>query len=282
MDVVPRIQRIAMFTSVTCRGTSRPSTRTVSPNGITLSARNAVMTGSAGAMMKTTRSAPAGIRSSLKKSLMPSAMVWSSPKGPTRCGPIRSCMWPMTFRSIQTMSGTPRRTKPRTIRTLTADSIRNARSTRLLQLVQKAVDLLRGDVLVIAIVHHEDRRRAARAQALHRDVGESAVLRGLAVLEAQLLLDLLLEALPSEERAREVPAHLDHVPADRLLVEHGVERDDLADRLGREPEDLAHLALGVLAQPPLVSLGHVERRDERGLMGLVDLLQGLDLLAGFR
>src|SRR6185503_11037780 len=47
-------------------------------------------------------------------------------------------------------------------------------------------------------------------------------------------------------------------------------------------QDLGHLALRLLAQPGLVGLGDVERRDERGLVGLVDLLQGLDLLARVR
>src|SRR5437763_1841854 len=193
-----------MFTSVIWSGTSRPKTWTVSPKGMTLSARNAVITGSAGAMRKTTLSAPPGIRSSLKKSLMPSAMVWSSPKGPTRCGPIRSCMWPRTFRSIQTTRGTPRRTKPNTIRTLTSDSIRKARSTRLLQLGQEAIDLLRRDVLVIAVVHHQHRRGATGPQALHGDVGEAAVARGLAVRDLQPVLDLALKSLAAEQRAGEI------------------------------------------------------------------------------
>src|SRR4051812_15607049 len=282
MEVVPRIQRTAMFTSVTCSGTSRPKTWTVSPKGITLSARKAVITGSAGAMRKTTLSAPPGIRSSLKKSLMPSAMVWSSPKGPTRCGPIRSCMWPRTFRSIQTMRGTPRRTKPKTMRTLTSDSIRKARSTRLLQLVQEAIELWGRDVLVVTVVHHEHRRGAAGAQAFHRDVGEAPILRGLAVRDLELLLDLVLKPLSAQQRAGEIPADLDHVTADRLLLEHGVEGDDLAHRLGGEPQDQGHLALRLLAQPGLVGLSDMERRDERRLMGLVDLLERLDLLARLR
>src|SRR5512144_3273904 len=136
-------------------------------------------------------------------------------------------MWPRTFRSIQTIRGTPASTKPNTIRTLTSDSIRKARSTRLLQLVQEAFDLLRRDVLVVAVVHHQDGRRAARSEAFHGDVGEAAVLRGLAVADLQLVLDLALEPLAAEQGAGEIAADLDHVPADRLLVEHGVEGDDL-------------------------------------------------------
>src|ERR1043165_2543882 len=182
-------------------------------------------------------------------------------------------MWPSTFRSIQTMSGTPMSTKPKTIPTLTNDSIRKARSTRLLQLVQETVHRLRRDVLVVSVVHLDHRRGAAGAEAFHRDVGEAAVLGRLAVRDPELLLDLLLQLLAAEERAGEVPADLDEVPSDRLLMEHRVEGHDLPDRLRGEPEDLPHLALRLLAQPALVRLRHVERRDERRLVGLVDLCQ---------
>ena len=56
--------------------------------------------------MKTARSALSGIRSSLKKSLMPSARVWAIPKGPARLGPIRLCMSEITLRSNQIINMT--------------------------------------------------------------------------------------------------------------------------------------------------------------------------------
>src|SRR5678815_664499 len=191
-------------------------------------------------------------------------------------------MWPITFRSIQTMSGTPSRTKPRTIRTLAVDSIRKGRSTRLLQLVQEAIELGLGDVLVVAVVDHQHRSGAAGAQALHGDVGEATVLGGLPVRDLELLLDPLLELLAAQERAGEIATHLDHVPADRLLVEHRVEGHHLPHRLRGQSQELPHLPLRFLAEPALVRLGDVERGDECRLVGLVDLLQRLDLLAGVR
>src|SRR5262245_32830187 len=55
-----------------------------------------------GPRRKRSRSASAGMRSSLTSSLMPSAMVWSQPNfPPTRVGPRRSWMRPATLRSSQ-------------------------------------------------------------------------------------------------------------------------------------------------------------------------------------
>src|SRR5260370_24088453 len=47
-----------------------------------------------------------GVRSSLKRNLMPSAAGCSSPNGPTRVGPQRFCMCPTTFRSNHTVYAT--------------------------------------------------------------------------------------------------------------------------------------------------------------------------------
>ena len=49
-------------------------------------------------------SALAGVMSSLSIDFMPSARVWSRPKGPLRFGPGRCCMRPMTRRSNQMTS----------------------------------------------------------------------------------------------------------------------------------------------------------------------------------
>ena len=52
-----------------------------------------------GAITKSFRSTFFGKMASLKRSLTVSAIVWRSPHGPTRFGPMRSCMKPETFRS---------------------------------------------------------------------------------------------------------------------------------------------------------------------------------------
>ena len=69
-----------------------PRTVKVSPKGITAHTRNDGTKIRIGASMKTNFSAPAGTRSSLTKSLKTSAKGWSSPLGPTRLGPSRTCM----------------------------------------------------------------------------------------------------------------------------------------------------------------------------------------------
>ncbi len=55
----------------------------------------------AGARIKTGLSANGGTQSSFMKILTPSATTWSSPNGPTRFGPYRSCHKASNRRSSQ-------------------------------------------------------------------------------------------------------------------------------------------------------------------------------------
>ena len=63
-----------------------------------------MVTATTGAARKAHLLAAAGITSSLKKSLMPSAIGCSSPKGPVRFGPSRNCMNASTRLSIHVIS----------------------------------------------------------------------------------------------------------------------------------------------------------------------------------
>lgn len=51
----------------------------------------------------------AGRSGSLIKSLIASAIGWSSPYGPTMFGPFRSCIYPRTFRSTSVRNATANR-----------------------------------------------------------------------------------------------------------------------------------------------------------------------------
>ena len=81
-----------------------PATVTTPPTGTMQNVSSAGMSTRNGASLKTNRFAFVGTRSSLKKSLMPSASVWRIPNGPQRCGPIRLCMSPIALRSHQISS----------------------------------------------------------------------------------------------------------------------------------------------------------------------------------
>ncbi len=70
-----------------------------SANGMTAHAASAGASASIGAMKNSARLAPAGTMISLKISLKTSANGCSSPSGPTRFGPIRTCIQPMILRS---------------------------------------------------------------------------------------------------------------------------------------------------------------------------------------
>ena len=74
------------------------------PTGITANTMKAGTNERNGASLKTARSARSGVRSSLKKTLMPSARLCRIPQGPARVGPRRFCMSPMILRSNQIIS----------------------------------------------------------------------------------------------------------------------------------------------------------------------------------
>ena len=87
--------------SASCRSKVWPATVTCPPMGTMAKLRKAGRITRYGASLKTNRSDCPGTRSSLKNSLIPSARVWSRPKGPARLGPMRLCMSEMTLRSNQ-------------------------------------------------------------------------------------------------------------------------------------------------------------------------------------
>src|ERR1700735_4146629 len=63
-----------------------------------------------------------GVKSSLNRNFRPSAAGCSRPKGPTREGPQRFCMWPTTLRSSQTVYSTAVSSRTRTIADLITDA----------------------------------------------------------------------------------------------------------------------------------------------------------------
>src|SRR5438067_5583448 len=124
----------------------------------------------------------------------------------------------------------------------------------------------RGDVPglhgpAVVVVDRDDRRPAAAAEALDGAQGELAVLGRLSRPHAELPLERLEDGLGAAQRAADVRADLDEVPADRAQVEHVVEgRDRLAVRR-REIERLADLLEGLRREPAAVAL---LRKPERG------------------
>ena len=79
-----------------------------SVKGMTAHAARAGPIASRGAMKKRYRLAPVGTTISLNKSLATSANGCSNPNGPTRLGPMRTCMKPITLRSASVKYATER------------------------------------------------------------------------------------------------------------------------------------------------------------------------------
>ena len=109
---------------------SKPQAGSVNggPYGSTATASSAVVTATTGAARKPHLLAPSGITSSLKKSLMPSAIGWRIPSGPVRFGPSRNCMNASSRRSIQVISENRPSSVPTTTAILTSARIRSCSS----------------------------------------------------------------------------------------------------------------------------------------------------------
>src|SRR6266508_5331401 len=124
-----RTHRIPTSRSAIWNGTCRPNSVTPVPNGITAKARNAGIMAITGARRYTGRSAKVGVIPSLKNSLIPSARVISTPRGPARIGPMRVCMSAATLRSIQIRSITVMSTAKNTTTTRATRRIQSSQST---------------------------------------------------------------------------------------------------------------------------------------------------------
>ena len=85
-----------------------------SPNGRARNAQNVAQNAKYGAILNKNGSAAVGVVSSLVINLMPSANDCSSPKGPVRVGPRRSCIRAETLRSAQMYMSADTPMKPRT------------------------------------------------------------------------------------------------------------------------------------------------------------------------
>ena len=74
------------------------------------------------------------------------------------------------------------------------------------------------------------------------------------------------EFLAAEQLAGEVGAHIDHVGAHRVELEHLVERAGALHLGGRGVGEFGDLTHGVVGDPALLLLGKMQQRDERRLL----------------
>src|SRR5919204_4770692 len=141
------------------------------------------------------------------------------------------------------------------------------------QLLDDSGHVLGAHRLAVAVVDDDHRSPPAAAGALDRPQRHEAVLGRLAGPHAELLLEGLHHLLRPDERARDVGADLDEVPAHRLEMEHVVEGRDRLAVGGSEVERLADLLEGLRWEPAAVPLlrdpqrGQDRRARDRVLRG---------------
>src|SRR2546423_2034490 len=150
------------------------------------------------------------------------------------------------------------------VRSRSSAPARTISLTGIAQLLDDSGHVLGAHRLAVAVVDDDHRAPPAAARALDRPQRDEAVLARLARPDAELLLERLHNLLRPDERARDVGADLDDVPAHRLQVEHVVEgRDRLAVR-GRQIQSLPDLLEGLGRKPAAVPLlRDPQRRQDR-------------------
>src|SRR5919201_1913845 len=130
------------------------------------------------------------------------------------------------------------------------------------------VDLLRRQVVVVAVVQPHHRRVLARSEALDLLIAEKPVGGDLVrALDADRALHVRDDLVRAPQRAAEVRADVQAVLADRIEVEQRVEGRDALHVAGIQLQRRRHLAHRVRRQVPELLLGEVERR-HHGRAGL--------------
>src|SRR5581483_8993931 len=257
------------FSDAACKLIVRPPSSSTSPKGTTANVTSTGTTLRIGARKWRSRSLPAGTTSSFSRNLTGSATsVFTSPmpakpRIAARFAPMRSWISALTFRSKKT----PRPITCKTSSTMKRD-FAAAIATSAMLLAGEALDQRErtGDVEVLVIrlvVDLQDRRRAARREALHLLEREAAVARALAVTDAEPLLERTLDRARAAQLARQVPAELEVPASPRLLPVHRVERCDRGDPRERQLHQRRHVLEDRERQPAEVALREPERRHER-------------------
>ena len=98
IDVTARTYKMPTFRFARAVSLAKGTTAIMSTTGASMAT---------GTIMKTMRSAPAGVRSSFRINFTTSAIGWSMPNGPQRLGPNRLWNRPMSLRSNQEKSPAP-------------------------------------------------------------------------------------------------------------------------------------------------------------------------------
>ena len=149
------------------------------------------------------------------------------------------------------------------------------------EVVEQRVELGGRDPVAVAVVDLQARRLGARGLALGVLERDQPVGGRAAGLDAEAVLGVVHQLVGAQQHARHRPADVDEVLADRLELEHLVERRR-AEHLGRRvPDQLGDVRHGVVRHVAVLLLGEVQQRDQRRLRPRVapDDLLGDETLA---
>ncbi|CAM5510150.1 hypothetical protein SVIOM74S_08186 [Streptomyces violarus] len=132
------------------------------------------------------------------------------------------------------------------------------------QVVDEAFGARRGLVVEELPVDHHDRREVAGRVALDVLQGDLAVAGGLAVADAQVLLELLEDRVPAHDGAQGVGAHPHLVVTARPAAVHGVEGGDRGDLRRGQAEHVRAEPHPGARDVAFLGLHEVQQRQEGG------------------
>ena len=149
--------------------------------------------------------------------------------------------------------------------------------------VDELIEIVGGEPKLVAIVDLQARGLGARCDALDVFDREHAVGSGAAGLDPQRLLGMGEEFLAAEQLAGEVGAHIDHVLADRMELEHLVERACPFHLGWGGVGEFGNVTHCIVGDPPVLLLREVQQRNQRRLLHRVpgdDFFCDGEVLAG--
>ena len=134
------------------------------------------------------------------------------------------------------------------------------------QAVEDLVERVDRQVLEVVLVHLHHRCGAAGRETLSSSQRHLAVLRGLSSLYAKPLLAMREHGVRPAERTRQRPANPKLMLTNRVLVEECVERDDALNMRGGKLQPVSHELDHARADPTVLILTEVKRRNARCLL----------------
>src|SRR5262249_34639285 len=146
----------------------------------------------------------------------------------------------------------------------------------LVEILDDAIELQRGDVFIKVVIHLDGRGTGASADAFHFFQGEDAVLSDFLVADFEALFGVLQQLCTAAQHTGDIGADLHVVLADGFAVQHRVVSQGLLDLHVVEveaPRDFGDQLIGDMAEFVLAIHQHGNKRAALDRVGVLQLVE---------